>query len=253
MIYVEDVSVSIHEKNILENVNIRVNKGDYFGLIGPNGSGKTTLLKTIATLIEHCMGTIHLNNRSNQMFKQKELARQISYVPQDTSIDFDFNVKDIVAMGRHAYSKPFQNKQHDNFMIQDAMERTNTWRFRDESILNLSGGQQQLVFIAKAVAQDTPIILLDEPISALDIYYQMHILKLLENLTQQGKTVITVLHDLNLAARFCKRMALLEHGKVKAFGTSEEVLTSAHLKEAYYIDTNIREDHLIQALHITPL
>lgn len=253
MIHVQNVSVSIQEKEILQNIHMHVHKGDYFGLIGPNGSGKTTLLKTIATLITPTSGTICIRNKHHHLYKQKELARQISYVPQDTIIDFDFNVKDIVAMGRHAHSKPFMNRNSDNVVIQEAMERTNTWRFKDESILNLSGGQRQLVFIAKAIAQDTPIILLDEPISALDIYYQMHILKLLEDMTQQDKTVITVLHDLNLAARFCKRLVLLEHGKVKSLGTSEDVLTSENLKEAYFIDAHIREDHLTEALHITPL
>ena len=177
MIKVSDLSVSLGEKEILKSINITVERGDFFGLIGPNGSGKTTLLKTIAQLIPFEQGEIKVAGKDQASYKYKEMARLLSYVPQDTYIDFNFNVKDIVAMGRHAHGTFLNRRETDEDVVKEAMIATNTWRFAEESILNLSGGQRQLVIIAKALAQDTPLILLDEPISALDVYYQMHILK----------------------------------------------------------------------------
>lgn len=253
MIKVSNLSVSINEKEILKNIDMVVKPGENLGLIGPNGSGKTTLLKTIAQLISFDQGEITIAGHRQSSYKPKEMARELSYVPQDTHIDFDFNVKDIVAMGRHAHGSFFNRNEQDEDVVKDAMIATNTWHFKEKSILNLSGGQRQLVFIAKALAQDTPLILLDEPISALDIYFQMHILKLLEELTAQGKTVVTVLHDLNLAARFCKKIVLLKEGEVEAYGNSRDVLTKGTLKETYHINAKVREDKLIQSLSVTPL
>src|SRR5690625_4767863 len=184
MIQINDLSVSLNEKTILKDINVIVRQGEFFCLIGPNGSGKTTLLKTIAQLIPFKTGKIKIAGNDQSSYNYKAMARQLSYVPQDTRMDFNFNVKDIVMMGRHAYGNFFNRREVDEDIVKKAMIATNTWKFKNQSILNLSGGQRQLVFIAKAIAQDTPLILLDEPISALDIYYQMHILKLLKSLTE---------------------------------------------------------------------
>lgn len=253
MIEITDLSVSLGDKSILKNMDIGIKAGEYFGLIGPNGSGKTTLLKTIAKLIEPTSGEINITGQNQKLYKRKALARQLSYVPQDTLIDFNFNVQDIVAMGRHAHGSFLNKNESDGEIVEQAMKKTDTWRFREHSILSLSGGQRQLVFIAKALAQDTPIILLDEPIAALDIFYQMHILKLLGTLTAAGKTVVIVLHDLNLAARFCDTLVLLKEGEIEASGSDTDVLTKEILKETYDINTKVREDALIQALNVTPL
>lgn len=249
MINITNLAVSLNEKSILKQINLKIRPGEFFGLIGPNGSGKTTLLKSIAKLISYQDGDIIIDEKNLTNYKNKMLAKKLSYVPQDTSIDFHFNVKDIVAMGCYAHG---ENKANEE-LIKKAMLATNTWQFRNKSILNLSGGQRQLVFIAKALTQDTPFILLDEPISALDIHYQMHILKLLKSLTRQGKTVIIVLHDLNLAARFCDQVTLLKNGQVEAMGSCEEVLNTEILKNAYQINALIRKDKQIEALQVTPL
>lgn len=253
MINIANLSVTLGEKKILKEIDLSVRKGELFGLIGPNGSGKTTLLKTLAKLIPFEQGNIQILGKDQMTYKHKEMARILSYVPQDTMIDFDFNVKDIVAMGRHAHRSFFNRHADDEVIIKQAMMDTNTWRFIDKSISNLSSGQRQLVFIAKALAQDTPIILLDEPIAALDIYYQIHILKLLKSLTKKGKTVIIVLHDLNLAARFCNRLFLLKEGKIKSSGSIKNVLTKKTLKETYHIDATIRVDDVIKSINITAL
>lgn len=253
MIDVINLHVTLGDKRILKNINFHAAPGEFISLIGPNGSGKTTLLKTIAKLIAAEHGNIKIAGQNQQSLSHKEMAHHLSYVPQDTHIDFNFNVKDIVSMGRHVHRGLFQSNTGDEAIIKEVMLATNTWRFQDNSILNLSGGQRQLVFIAKALAQDAPLILLDEPVSALDIYYQMHILNLLQTLTSQGKTVVTVLHDLNLAARFSEKILLLRHGEVEAYGNSKDVLTEHKLKETYHINAKVRQDKLIEALNITPL
>lgn len=253
MIKITDLCVSLSDKAILKHISLSIRPGEFLGLIGPNGSGKTTLLKTIAQLIPYQHGQIKIAGNDQSAYKHKAMARQVSYVPQDTHIDFNFNVKDIVSMGRHAHGTFLNRHQADKQIVKDAMVATNTWRFAEQSILNLSGGQRQLVMIAKALAQDTPLILLDEPIAALDVYYQMHILKLLQSLTEKGKTVVIVLHDLNLAARFCEKLLLLKKGAVEAYGDCQQVLTKQTLKETYHINAEIRADQLIGALNVTPL
>lgn len=252
-IQLKNVHVTIEQKSILENIDLTVNKGEFIGLIGPNGSGKSTLLKSILTLLPIQNGDIFINGKQIHALTQKDLAKQISYVPQETVVSFDFPSKEIVAMGRHPYHTFFKSESdEDKMMVERAMNQTNTLHLADKSILSLSSGQRQLIMIAKGIAQDTPIILLDEPISALDIYYQLHILSLLKNLSENGKTMIIVLHDLNLAARFCDKLLLLKDGRIQQYGLPEEVLTESLLKSVYHIQPNIRKDNLIRALMITP-
>lgn len=252
-IQLENIYVNIAKKNILKNINFTVEKGSITGVIGPNGSGKSTLLKAIANILPTSSGLITVNGKKQRAYRQKEMAKQLSYVPQDTAIGFDFKVKDIVAMGRYVYGSFLKgDDQADEDKIKSAMEQTNTLNLANESVLSLSGGQRQLVIIAKALAQDTPIILLDEPISALDIYYQIHVLSLLKELVRKGKTIIIVLHDLNIASRFCDQLLLLNQGEVEEYGSSKKVLTTALLKKVYHIETKVRADPLVDSITVTP-
>lgn len=252
-IQLEDVDVIIDRHKILHQINFSVEKGTLLGLIGPNGSGKSTLLKAIATLLPTKTGKIMIHHKNQSDYTQKNIAKQMSYVPQETVVEFDFKAQDVVAMGRHVYGSFFKSETvEDAKKVKWAMKQTKTLHLAEKSILNLSSGQRQLIMIAKALAQETPIILLDEPISALDIYYQLHILSMLKNLCEQGKTMIVVLHDLNLASRFCDKLLLLSKGKIQKYGLPEEVLTESTLQEIYQIQTNIRKDHLIDSMTITP-
>ena len=249
----ENMDVQIGRKHILHHIDFTINKGQFFGLIGPNGSGKSTLLKTIANIQTHRNGHILLHEKQQHTFTPKQLAKMISYVPQETDVGFDFLVRDVIQMGRHVYGTLFKSEtKKDEEMIEWAMEQTDTTALQNESIRHLSGGQRQLVMIAKALAQDTPILLLDEPISALDVHYQLKILTMLQKLSKQGKTIVIVLHDLNLAARFCRTLLLLNEGKVQKIGTPEEVLTAPLLKNIYHIDARIRKDEEINRVTITP-
>lgn len=251
---VEDLHVSIQQKSILQRIQFSVQQGEIIGLIGPNGSGKSTLLKTIATLHHITNGTIRIFGQDIQSYRQKELAKLLSYVPQDTFIDFDFKAKEVVYMGRHVHRSRFETRmEEDFFAMKNAMMQTNTWHLAESSILRLSGGQRQLVLLAKALAQDTPLIILDEPISALDIYFQLQVLSLLKRLGDKGKTIMMVLHDLNLAARYCTKLLLLKKGEVKLFGSPEEVLQEDILQQTYGVHTKVRKDHVTNSMTVTPL
>lgn len=252
-VQLKNVDVTIDQKKILQNIEFSVDRGCFLGLIGPNGSGKTTLLKSIANLLPIRTGSILIHHKDQTTYSQKAIAKQMSYVPQETVIGFDFKARDIVAMGRHVHNSFFKGETlEDAEKVEWAMSQTKTLHLADQSVLSLSNGQRQLIIIAKALAQDTPIILLDEPISALDIYYQLHILSLLKRLCAQGKTIIVVLHDLNLAARFCDQLLLLSKGTIQKQGHPEEVLTERLLKKIYHIQASIREDPLIDSMTITP-
>lgn len=250
---IQGVDVTLGKKKVLHNLHFVGEKGKVIGLIGPNGSGKSTLLKTIAKMLPTSTGRIEIQQKNQSSYSRKELAKEISYVPQDTTISFDFTVRDIVTMGRHVYSSLFRgNQPTDEQMVAWAMDRTYTTHLENRSVLHLSGGQRQLVIIAKALAQNTPILLLDEPIAALDIYYQLHILDLLRQLSKEGRTVIIVLHDLNLASRFCDQLVLLHEGRVKQIGSSEVVLTETWMKKVYDVNARIEHDVHTRAVTITP-
>lgn len=254
VIHLNELDVMIQQKSILNNINLDAKAGEFVGLIGPNGSGKTTLLKSIAGIQPFSAGTLQIADKEIRAYKAKQLAKLISYVPQDTTLDFDFTVNSIVQMGRHVHSSRFSFDDSDcTTEIEKAMAYTGISHLKDRSILSLSGGQQQLVFIAKALAQQTPVILLDEPISALDIRFQLKVLTMLKNLSLEGKTIIVVLHDLNLAARFCSKLMLLREGRVLGSGSPANVLRADYVNSTYKVNAVIRNDDITDAISVTAL
>lgn len=254
LIHLNDVKVMIQETEILNEVFLNAKPGEFVGLIGPNGSGKTTLLKSIAGLQPISDGILQIAAKEIGTYTSKKLAKMISYVPQDTTLDFDFTVSEIVQMGRHIHSSRFSlDDPEGKVHVEKAMVYTGIRHLKDRSILSLSGGQKQLVFIAKALAQQTPIILLDEPISALDIHFQLKVLTMLKNLSLQGKTIIVVLHDLNLAARFCSKLVLLKEGGVLGYGSPANVLRADYINSTYQVNAVIRKDEITEAISVTAL
>lgn len=246
--------VELGKKEILKSVSFQAENGSFIGLIGPNGSGKSTWLKAFAGLVRYQSGKIEINNKEITKYKPKELAKIIGYVPQDTSIGFDFPVRDVVMMGRHPHIPRFSmERKIDYERVEEALERTAITHLAEQTVTNLSGGQRQMVFIAKAIAQDPSILLLDEPISALDLNRQLQVLELIRELVDEGMTAIAALHDLNLAARFCDQLVLLNQGEVLASGTPKDVLTTERLLESYQVETVIRFDELIQSETVTAL
>ncbi|WP_339160677.1 ABC transporter ATP-binding protein [Siminovitchia sp. FSL H7-0308] len=246
--------VQIGKKKILKSVSFSAIRGTFIGLIGPNGSGKSTWLKALGGLLSYQSGTIRIQNKKISSYSANQLAKMIGYVPQDTTIGFDFRVRDIVMMGRHSHIPRFGFGRFTDYeRVNEAMERTAITHLSEQSVTSLSGGQRQMVFIAKALAQDPSILLLDEPTSALDLHRQLQVLELVRELVDEGMIAIAALHDLNMAARFCDQLVLLKNGEVQAAGEPKAVLTKKRLQESYHVETAIRHDELIHAQTVTAL
>ncbi|MGG7146908.1 ABC transporter ATP-binding protein [Clostridium butyricum] len=231
------------EKYILNNISGRFKEGGFYGILGPNGSGKTSLVRHILRFIDVKHGLICLDNKDIKDFSRKELACSISFVPQNVNIDVSFTVYDIVAMGRNPYMKRFQDlSQKDRDLINHAMEVTNCAYLKDKAFSYLSGGEAQRVLVARAIAQDTKYLILDEPISHLDIRYQVELMETLKKLNEEeNKTIIAILHDLNLSSAYCKEIFLMKDGKVYVEGSVKDVLTEENLKAVYDINFEIHK------------
>lgn len=253
MITVKNLNFKYGEKSILENINFNIQKNKFYSILGPNGSGKTTLLKNINKSLEQIKNTIFIENEDLYFIKNKDLAKKISWVPQNTSIDFDFSVMDIVLMGRNPYISRFSSESHEDLtIVEESMKITNTWNLKDKNIRELSGGERQRVIIARALAQKTDILLLDEPTSNLDIHHQIELLDTIK-FVNSNMTIVAVLHDLNLASQYSDYLILLKDGKIISIGTPEQVLTKHNIQLAYDIDVNIIKDPITLRPHIIPI
>lgn len=208
MLDVKDIDVFYGDRKVLERICLSAESG-LKGIIGPNGSGKTTLLKSISRVLKPKSGIILLNGKDVYELKAKDIAKDMTVVSQDTSTKFDFTVRDVVLMGRAPHLGRFEmEKREDMEIAEKAMKLTKTWHLADRTITEISGGEKQRVIIAKALAQEPKVLLLDEPTSHLDINYQIEILDLIKALSKE-LVVIAVFHDLNLAARYCDELILL--------------------------------------------
>lgn len=239
---------------VLDDINLTINKNRFYGIIGPNGSGKTTLLKNLSRSLMPQKGAVLLDGADITGFSNKDLARKISYVPQNTHLEFEFSVMDIVLMGRSSYLKRFQSESRSDIDIaKNAMLITNTWHLREKNIGQISGGEKQRVIIARALAQQAEIMLLDEPVSQLDIQHQIEILDIIKRLTQDKKvTVILSIHDLNLAAQYSDCLILMDKGRVFKRGTPEEIITEENIRRVYGVKVHIMENPLTGKPHLIP-
>lgn len=250
-----NLSFSYGEARILRGISFDVTEGGFLGLMGPNGSGKTTLLRCIMRFLETEADMVSLDDRSLQSLSPAEVARTFAVVPQSSSTDFIFTAYDIVMMGRipHFKSRLSNETKSDADVVKDAMRRTNTWRFSGRQFSELSGGERQRVLIARALAQQPRCLLLDEPTVYLDINGQFEVMDLIRRLNREsGITVIAVLHDVNLAARYCDTIALLSHGRLEAIGPPAEVLAPETIQSVYGIDVIVRKDPFSQAVYVLP-
>lgn len=243
------------KEKALDNINLTLYNNSFYGIIGPNGSGKTTLLKNIARSLMPKGGTIFLNERDITEFSNKDLARKISYVPQNTNLEFEFSVMDIVLMGRNPYLRRFQTEStYDMDIAKSAMDITDTWHLREKNIGMVSGGERQRVIIARALAQQTNIMLLDEPVSQLDMQHQIEILEILKKLTEDKKiSVIVSLHDLNMAAQYCDKIILMDKGKVFKEGLPDEIIAKENIQKVYGMDVFIMKNPYTCKPHLIPL
>ena len=230
-----NISAGYDRRQVVKNINLKIQKGDFLGIIGPNGSGKSTLLRVMSRVLSPQSGEILLEGQRIQRVGLKAFCRQVAFVPQDTLINFSFTVWEIVLMGRIPYLKRLQFETKNDFAIaENALNLTDTLSIKEREISGLSAGERQRVVIAKALAQEPILLLLDEPTSHLDIGHQVQIMNLLKGLNQKEKlTIVIVLHDLNLASEYCRRLVLLNNGAIFKQGTPEEVLTYQNIEQVY--------------------
>ena len=245
IIQVKNTTFSYDQTPVLRSISIDVPKGEFIGIIGPNGSGKSTLLKLLGGVLTASSGNLLFNGTDYLNKNRKQLARSITWVAQDHPMVFPFKVSEIVLMGRHPYLSPFTFEgEEDIDIVRSAMERTQTLQFAHRSFNEISGGEKQRVMIAGAIAQEPEVMILDEPTSALDIKYQIQILNILKELNvDKNVTVILAMHDLHLAAKFCDRLILLDHGQVFQDGSPEEVLKKEHIEKVYGVEVHLIRDH----------
>jgi iron complex transport system ATP-binding protein len=236
MIHVNGVSVGYDDQKIVENMNFHIEKGEFFGILGPNGSGKTTLLKAMTGLLSLMDGSITLKEKPLHQFSSRELARHVAVLPQISTETFSYKVRDTVMLGRYAHQKGFFKgaTDRDIEMVDKVMEQTGIGPFQNRYLHELSGGERQRVFLAQALAQEPQILLLDEPTNHLDLSYQKSLLDLIKTQTVEEKlTVVAIFHDLNLASLYCDRLLLLDKGKTKLLHHPEEVLKEEYIEEVY--------------------
>lgn len=237
------VGVRLGRAPILHGVDLDAHAGAVHGLIGPNGAGKSTLLRTLAHLVTPEHGTVRAAAGDLATLSARRRAQVVGFLPQETVVDQDFTVRDVVSMGRYAHLRRWRAPAADDFRaVTEALARTGTAHLADRSARTLSGGQRQLVLIAKQLAQAPEVHLLDEPVSALDVAYQLTVLSLVRSLAGHGAAVVTVLHDLNLAARCCDTLTVLHGGRIYATGPPAEVLTAALMAEVYGVHAVIDTD-----------
>lgn len=231
-----NLSVNIGRARILSDVSVPFRAGYLTGLVGPNGAGKSTLVRALCHLLKAAEGEVLLDGAPITRLRRKDLARKLSYLPQGHTMHWPLEVERLVALGRLPHLGPFTEAgPEDQAAIERAMDRTEVTPFRHRVADTLSGGERARVMMARALAVETDILLVDEPVAALDPYHQLHVMELLRSLADEGKLVICVLHDLALAARFCNAAVLLSQGRVLAQGAPETVLTDPHLRQAYAI------------------
>lgn len=245
----KNISYFVGENKILKDISFRCQSGEIIGIIGPNGSGKTTLLKTINGINSISDGDILLNEKSIKDYNEKELARDISFMNQNTNIEFDFPCIDIVVLGRYPYLERFQEySKKDIELAEKYMKLTNTYKFRDKSILQLSGGERQRVLFAKILTQESQVILLDEPTASLDMRYEEDLLKEVSKEKDKGKIIMLVIHNLRTAIKYCSRLILLSEGNIIKDGAVEEVITEENLNNIFGIKTKVYYNEVSKSL-----
>jgi iron complex transport system ATP-binding protein len=241
LLQASQVSVSYGQKQVLREVSLSLAPGEMVGLIGPNGSGKSTLVRAFSRVIPLRAGCVSIGGRNLVTLSRSEAARYIAVVPQNPTLPEAFTVLEVVMMGRTPHLSLLRSEsRQDLLVVRRAMELTETWALAERRIEQLSGGERQRVVLARALAQEPQVLLLDEPTAHLDINYQVALLDLVRELKEeQGLGVLLVLHDLNLAAQYCERLLLLHHGQVFAEGHPQEVITEANIRAVYGAQVHI--------------
>lgn len=250
-----DLRFAYDGRDVLDRVNLRASPGEVVGLVGPNGSGKSTLVKVVSGVLSGYAGSARVDGGEVRDLPRAELARRIAVVPQEPAFSFPFTALEIVLMGRHPHlaGSAFESDR-DIALAREALDRCGVAHLASRAIQELSSGERQRVVFAKALAQQPGALLLDEPASFLDIRHQVELYEIVRERThEQGGTVLTVLHDLNLAAEYCDRIYLLREGRIEAEGPTAEVFTYANLTRVFETEVYVDMNSLTGKLLVVPL
>jgi len=252
MLKISNLSSGYFGNDVIKNISFEINNGEFVGIIGPNGSGKTTLFRTITKIVTKYNGQLLYKDKEIKGWSVRELAREIAVVPQFLLLAFNFNVYDFIALGRSPYLGRFESLSiRDKEIIERSIQITECYHLRKRLVTELSGGEQQRVFLAQALTQEPKLLLLDEPTSHLDIGHQVEILHLLKKLNkEQGLTILIILHDLNLASDYSERLILLDEGKVYKTGSPDEVLTYQNIEAVYKTVVVVKDNPITKRPHI---
>jgi len=255
IIKLEQIGFRYNAHWVLKNVSCDIRKGEFLGIIGPNGSGKTTLLKVIDGILKPQEGDVWINGTPGSKISRDTLARTIAVVAQDSQMIFPFCVQEIVLMGRAPHLSKWRFEGNEDFrIVREAMEMTDTLALADRSMSALSGGEWQRVLIARALAQQPQILLLDEPTAFLDIKHQVDFFDLVKSLNEKNAlTVAAVTHDINLASLYCDRIILMKNGRIHSLGSPEEVIVETNIKEVYETDVAVDQSPVTGRPRITLL
>jgi iron complex transport system ATP-binding protein len=238
------VSFAYRGTAVFRNLSVGFDEGEMTAVLGPNGSGKTTLVRLALGYLQPASGSVRLQDRSLRDWPAGERARIVAVVPQESQIAFDFTVREVVLMGRAPHLGLFGiDSEEDRRIAMEAMDQTDVVRLADRRFTALSGGERQRVVVARALAQRPRLLLLDEPTAFLDLKHRLSVYDLLNRLNRDlGITVVVVSHDINLAARHCRRVVLLDEGTLAADGPPADVLTAENIRRVYEVEADIRLD-----------
>lgn len=239
---VKQVDAGYGSRTVLHGIDLNLERGELVGVIGPNGCGKSTLLRVMTGLLPAAYGEIFLDGRPLSRFSRRDAARQVAVVPQSQSPLFAFTVREVVEMGRSPWQRGWNvGNGDDDRLVVNALERCDLTELVDRPVNELSGGELQRVAVARAVAQATPVLLLDEPTAHLDLGHQLAIFKLIRALAHDcNVAVLCISHDLHLAPEYCDRLVLMGGGKIHAQGTPAEIITREHLRAIYGVEVDVQ-------------
>ncbi|HDM78291.1 MAG TPA: ABC transporter ATP-binding protein [Deltaproteobacteria bacterium] len=247
-----DVSFSYGNVPVLKHLSLEIIKSRFYGIVGPNGCGKTTMLDLMAGIREPQQGTIAYKGKNLKEYGKRELAKNIALVPQDFYINFPFTVEEIIFMGRHPYIPRFGSPSPEDVeIVKHTMELMEIEEFSDKYVTELSGGEKQRVVFARAFAQDTPVLILDEGTSNMDIRHTLKVLNITKSSVKSGhKTVIAAMHDLNLAAEFCDYLIFMKEGRIISQGHIDDVLTEDNIRKVFEVEAKVYFDSFSGARHV---
>jgi len=239
---------------IIKSINLSLKNGEWLGVIGPNGSGKSTLIKGICRILKPFQGNIYLKEKEISRYTNKLISQTIAFLPQQYNANIQITVKELVALGRSPYKSfwEFDLNKNDNEKINEALNLVDIYDFKDTLITQISGGQRQRAYLALALAQDPEILILDEPTTALDLKYQIKFLEIIKMLKEKkGVSIITILHDLNLSARYAEKILALKNGESAGYGTCNEIISEKKIKDIF--DVNVLVSNTPYGKQIYPI